>query len=86
MESIDVLRKRLIYQSHHRGMREMDFLLGRFADTHTPSMTHGQLKEFEALLAVPDQELYGLFFEKAPLPEGPLSSLVSAIQPEIKSE
>ena len=31
------LRKKLIYQSWHRGMRENDFLLGAFADAFLPT-------------------------------------------------
>lgn len=67
MEELDVLRKRLLYQSQHRGMREMDFILGGFAQHHLEAMGYGDLKKFEALLAMPDQELYGWVFKKTPV-------------------
>ncbi len=82
MEDLETLRKRLLYQSHHRGMRELDFILGRFANRHVPSMTQEELEQLEALLVIPDQELYGWFFEKIEAPTGPLRSLALAIQKE----
>lgn len=83
MEDLEILRKRLVYQSHHRGMRELDFLLGRFADKYVPSMSYVKLKEFEVLLDFPDQELYGWFFEKTAIPQNSLQSLILTIQEEI---
>ncbi len=83
MEDPHILRKRLVYQSHHRGMRELDFVLGRFADKHVPSMSYTELKEFEALLTVPEQDLYGLLFESMEVPEEPLYALVLALRGEI---
>jgi antitoxin CptB len=69
MEDSETLRKRLLYQSQHRGMREMDLLLGRFAQRSLPSMSWQDLKRFEALLALPDDELYGLFFDTISPPQ-----------------
>lgn len=83
MEDPHILRKRLVYQSHHRGMRELDFVLGRFSDKYIPSMSYTELKKFEALLVVPEQDLYGWLFEKMEVPEGPLYALVLEIQREI---
>jgi len=80
MENLKILRKRLLYQSQHRGMREMDFVLGGYSQKYIESMSHDELIQFEALLAFPDQELYGWFFEKMPLPQDAPSSLIKLIQ------
>lgn len=44
--------------SWHRGTREMDLLIGTFADRHLASLTPEQLERYEALLQVPDATLY----------------------------
>lgn len=86
MEQIEILRKRLLYQSQHRGMKEMDVILGGFAEQVLQSMTCGELLEFEDLLAFPDQELYGLFFEGIPLPDGISQKLFERIDDVVKNK
>ena len=51
-------RRRLLYRSWHRGMREMDLIMGRFADTALADMSDAELEMFEQLSDVPDDELY----------------------------
>lgn len=50
--------KRLRLRSWRRGTREMDLLLGPFADTHLAAMTADDLDLYEALLGESDPELY----------------------------
>jgi len=80
MKNLEVLRKRLLYQSQHRGMREMDLLLGGFAQKHITSMNSEELTQFETLLTFSDQDLYGLFFGKEPIPKGAPSFIIKTIQ------
>ncbi len=54
---LELARKRLKYRANYRGTKEMDWLLGRFADAELPSMTATDLEHFECLLALPDPEL-----------------------------
>jgi antitoxin CptB len=49
-----VRRRRLVFRAWHRGMREVDLLLGRFADARVAGMAEENLAAFEALLDVPD--------------------------------
>ena len=56
MEKLDKLRKQLIFRSWHRGTREMDILLGSFADEHVPKMDEEQLTEFQSILEISDPE------------------------------
>lgn len=76
---MDILKKRLYYQSQHRGIKEMDVLLGGFAERHLAHMNDTELQQFEELLDFPDQELYGWIFEKEPLPEEAPQELVLMI-------
>lgn len=52
-----VRRRRLTFRAWHRGMREVDLLLGRFADASVPGMDEEDLAAFEALLDVPDPDI-----------------------------
>jgi hypothetical protein len=40
-------RKKLRFRSWHRGMREMDFVLGRFADAGIDALTGDELDQYE---------------------------------------
>ncbi len=55
---MDERRKRLNYQSWHRGMKETDLILGTFADRYLINLEEGALDQFEALLACSDQQIY----------------------------
>ena len=54
----DIRLKRLCYRAWHRGTRELDLILGRFADAHAESMSESELSAFEALLHAPDPDIY----------------------------
>src|ERR1700693_3461260 len=46
----EIRRKRLLFRSWHRGTRESDLILGRFADAHLAGFDEAQLDRYEALL------------------------------------
>lgn len=51
-------RRRLSFRCWHRGMREVDLLLGRFADARAGDMSDVDLARLEALLDIADADLY----------------------------
>lgn len=57
-ENLETRRKRLRFRSWHRGTKELDLLLGRFADHALAGMSEAELDRFEALLEVPEPALY----------------------------
>lgn len=57
-EGLDERRRRLLFRSWHRGIREADLLLGRFADAHIADLSDPELDTYEQLLDVPDHDLY----------------------------
>jgi antitoxin CptB len=57
-EGLDDRRKRLLFRCWHRGTREMDLILGRFADSEIEKLSDGELAQFEYLMEVPDPDLY----------------------------
>ena len=57
-EGLDPRRRRLLFRSWHRGIREMDLVLGRFADAHIAKLSDAELDEYERWLEVPDQQIF----------------------------
>ena len=69
-DPVAIERKRLRYRSWHRGTREADLLLGRFADAHLPAMDAAQLERFAALLELIDPDLVDWLAGRSPPPAG----------------
>ena len=55
---LDPRRRRVLFRSWHRGIREMDLIMGRFADAEIGTMSDADLDEFERLIEVPDRDLF----------------------------
>src|SRR5437899_12200847 len=65
--ALDERRRRILFRAWRRGLREMDLVMGRFADAHLTAMNESELSEFERLLDVPDpQALAWITGEEAP--------------------
>jgi antitoxin CptB len=67
-DGLDVRRRRLLFRCRHRGIREMDLVLGRFADTQLASLTDSELDEVERWLVVPDQQIFAWVTGMEPVP------------------
>jgi succinate dehydrogenase flavin-adding protein (antitoxin of CptAB toxin-antitoxin module) len=81
---LDDRRKRLLFRCWHRGTREMDLILGRFADTTIASLSDDELTELERLIEVPDPDLYAALTGDMPLPAacaGALFGRIKAFRP-----
>jgi len=82
-EGLDIRRRRLLFRCWHRGTREMDLILGRFADAEIVGLTDDELNELERLVEVPDPDLYAALTGDRPIaPEyaGPLFDRVKAFR------
>jgi antitoxin CptB len=66
-DGLDDRRKRLLFRCWHRGTREMDLILGRFADAEIAGLTENELVELEHLIEVPDPDLYAALIGDKPL-------------------
>jgi antitoxin CptB len=55
---LDDRRKRLLFRCWHRGTREMDLILGRFADAEIADLADVELGQLEHLIELPDPDLY----------------------------
>ena len=68
IEKTEKLRKQLIFRSWHRGTREMDIILGSFADKYVPEMSAEDLRTYEIFLEISDPELYNFYLKKEAVP------------------
>ena len=56
---MDERRRKLTFRAWRRGFKEMDLLMGTFADKYIEDMSDAELDAFEALLAVEDWDVFG---------------------------
>ena len=67
-DGLDARRRKLLYRAWHRGMRETDLIMGRFADASIEQLAAAELVEFEQLMEVPDRELLAWITSGADVP------------------
>jgi antitoxin CptB len=72
-------RRRLRYRAWHRGTRELDLLLGPFADAHLDRMSESDLDRFERLLALEETDLQAWLLNQAPPPDAADPDLIARI-------
>jgi antitoxin CptB len=77
---LDDRRKRLLFRCWHRGTREMDLILGRFADAAIATLSDDELGTLERLIEVPDPDLYAALTGDVPVPAGHESALFARIK------
>jgi antitoxin CptB len=67
-QGLDPRRKRILFRAWHRGIREMDLLLGRYAEAVIETLSEAELDAFEQLIALDDHDLYGWLTDREPVP------------------
>jgi antitoxin CptB len=77
---LDVRRRRVLFRSWHRGLREMDLIMGRFADAEIGTLSAADLEEFERLIEVPDADLLRWITGEAATPENYDSSVLRRLK------
>lgn len=68
-ESPEARLKRMAMRSWRRGTKEMDLILGPFADSRLAGMPAGELDLYDSLLEENDQDLYPWVTGAQPAPE-----------------
>ena len=72
--------KRLSMRAHRRGTKEMDLILGGWADAHLAALPPDDLDALEALMEENDQDLYTWVTGQVPPParHAPLLARIAA--------
>ena len=70
IDEIDARRRRLRYRAWHRGTKEMDLVLGPYADAHAAALDGAALDRLEALMDEADTDLLKwVMGQEAPPPD-----------------
>ena len=64
MNSIDLLRKKILYRSEYRGIKEMELLLNSFVKKHINDFSIVELKQLDDLLNFDDNSLFKWYLNK----------------------
>ena len=76
---MDSHRRKLVFRSWRRGFREMDLLMGSFADKHMAELDDDGVAEFERLLSLPDWEVYAWLIGQKPVPDNHKGPVLDAL-------
>src|SRR5215218_1174084 len=68
-EDLTMRRRRARFRAWHRGTREMDLVMGRFADATIEGWSSAQLADYEALLDLPEADVFAWVTGEVPVPE-----------------
>lgn len=69
VDDLDTRRRRLRFRAWHRGTREMDLLMGRFADSEIETMPETEIDELEQLMEAPDRDVFSWLTGELTLPD-----------------
>jgi antitoxin CptB len=67
---LDARRRRLRYRAWHRGTKEMDLVLGPYADAHAATLEMADLERLETLMDEADTDLLKWVMGQEPVPTG----------------
>jgi antitoxin CptB len=68
LTELDIRRKKALFRAQRRGFRELDLVFAGFADAHLEKLDALELAAFEALLDVPDWDIFGWIMGHEPVP------------------
>ena len=77
---MDERRKRLKFRAWRRGFREIDLILGGFADLHLADLSAAELEAFERLLQSLDNDVYDWITGVAAAPPEHETSLLARVR------
>ncbi|MBP0614079.1 succinate dehydrogenase assembly factor 2 [Jiella mangrovi] len=65
---LDIRRRKALFRSWHRGIREMDLVLGQFADARIAELSDEELDDYEQLMEAPDRDIFSWLTGEAETP------------------
>ena len=69
-------RKRIVWRACHRGIREMDIVVGTFVQNRIAQSDEAELRELERILDIPDQDLLAWLTGAQAIPDDQRSALL----------
>ena len=72
-------RKRLLWRATHRGIKEMDLILGGFVVKHLDAFSEAEILDLERIMEIPDQDMLSWATRQAEVPAEHASPLLIRI-------
>ncbi|MBO3760299.1 succinate dehydrogenase assembly factor 2 [Ciceribacter sp. L1K22] len=82
---LDPRRRRILFRCWHRGIREMDLILGQFAEAEIARLNDTELDELERIMSEEDNDLIKWINGAAPVPDHlktPMFERIAAVRPD----
>lgn len=82
---LDPRRRRILFRCWHRGIREMDLMLGQFCEAHISELSDEELDELERIMVEEDNDLVRYITGAEPVPahlQTPLFERIAALRPD----
>jgi antitoxin CptB len=76
----ELRRRRALYRATHRGSKELDFLLGRFAEQSIESMSEDEIETLERLIDASDPDIAASFYEGQAFGDATLDALIERLR------
>jgi len=80
VEDLETRRRRCLFRATHRGTKEMDWLLGRYAQARLAEVDEAGLKLWEALVLVPDPQLHDWIMGVEAVEDAHMSAEIAALR------
>lgn len=77
---LDARKRRAAYRANYRGTKEMDWLLGKYAEAKLAAMDHAALTHFERFLVLPDPDLNAWLLDPATISGLEFAELVADVR------
>ena len=76
---LDAERRKLFFRSNHRGIKEMDIIFTKFAETVLAELPDAELADYQRILELPDDKLFGWATGKDQVPDELRSPLLDRL-------
>ncbi|NRA89067.1 MAG: succinate dehydrogenase assembly factor 2 [Rhizobiales bacterium] len=83
MQDIEIYKKKLMFRAWHRGMKELDLLMGTFAQDELTNLKGDELEQFERLIDAEDNDLLNYFNGKEPVTDALAGSVFDRIKAQV---
>ncbi len=78
-DDIETRRKRLLWRATHRGIKEMDLILGGFVVSNLAAFSPAEISDLERIMDIPDQEMLAWATKQGDVPLEHVSPLLTRI-------
>lgn len=75
----EIRRKRLLWRATHRGIKEMDLILGGFVTRNLGHFSDAEIADLERIMEIPDQDMLSWATKQAEVPQEHASPLLTRI-------